>query len=237
MKSKVLLEVIVISGLVICFWNIPAFGQPFTPPGVDAPGNLHLPVGGGDGDGERATPQLGQGQQRHVDAQPEAGRALVARTVHVVLDYLDWDGDGVIDEDRITTTGTQTIRGENGETITVDINQIQRNIYGDLPYGGNLYRVTITIDRGGNDVTFQGVLHTYDNSGDERGMDIAIYNQDNPQESYLITRHAVTYEDDTNPDAPHRLRSYDETTRQLNGLEEFENILREWLPPEIPVFI
>jgi len=216
MKSKVLLGVIIISGLVICFWNIPAFAQQFAP-GAGAPGNLPPAVGGGDED--RATPQFGQGQQRHVDAQAEEQGDFVRQSVHVRMEYIDTDGDGIPDMERMTQTGNRTIRTEDGQEITNPIDTVQIQQTGRFPYGSGLFEITETISRSHDGETpdvFQVSYNTQiDNTGHVRAMEILVRSvgQDGNERWVVIRRSNITY------DGLGRVSEYDETQEEITAAE------------------
>lgn len=218
MKSKVLIwGTVLISGVLICLLNHSVFaqGQGGLPGGVGRNvGNPPVWNGGWD----RAAPQFGQ-DARHVDAQAEAQGDFVRQTVHVVIEYIDTDGDGVIDMERMTQTGNRTIRTEDGQEITNPIDTVQIQHTGRYPYGSGIFEVTETISRSHDGETpdvFQVSYNTQvDNTGHVRAMEILIRSvgEDGNERWVLVRRTNITY------DGVGRVSEYDETQEEITAAE------------------
>ena len=225
MKSKALLGVIIISGLLICLWNVPAFSL-F--PSEDVPGNL--PPAVGEGDGDSVTPHLDD--TTHVEAQAEGQGDFVRETVHVRIEYIDTDGDSIPDMERMTQTGNRTIKTEDGQEITIPIDTVQVQQTGRFPYGSGLFEIVETINRSHDGETpdvYQVSYNTQvDSTGHVRAMEILIRSVgENGEERWmLVTRSNITY------DGLGRLKEYDETQEQIT-----EEEAQEWLRnhPEVTI--
>lgn len=226
MKSKrLILGILIVIGLVLCLTDVYAqvySSRFYNPTGTTiSPNRIRYPQRQ-----EVNQPPLETQQDRgaNVTTQAEGSGAFVRSRVRVRMEYIDLDGDGIPDRERMTRRGNETIRTEDGQTITRPVDDVQTQDCGRYPYGSGLFENVYTESRNNEpeqpDVFQWSRTTRVDGTGKTRAMEILVRSvgRDGTVRWVLIRRTNITY------DGLGRVEEYDETTEEITEAEA-----RNWL--------